>query len=228
MADSNITKAVDTYSRRGAVKHGKTRNEAIEALVEAYSMDVAANGNDTTRLAFAHRRKDVHALNQAIRQALKQNDSDETISLEVFLKTETGKRAFATGDRIVFSRNDKELGVKNGILGTVRKVSEDTMTVVLDGDTPRELTFNPNQYQAFDHGYAVTTHKSQGATVDQSYVLASRSMDRHLAYVAMTRHRDDMRLYINEKDKPNWAQREQDNNWELKRDSRDRIGPSMG
>lgn len=39
-------------------------------------------------------------------------------------------------------------------------------------------------------------------TVDQSYVFASRTMDRHLAYVAMTRHRDDMRLFVNERDRP--------------------------
>jgi ATP-dependent exoDNAse (exonuclease V) alpha subunit len=31
-------------------------------------------------------------------------------------------------------------------------------------------------------------------------------MDRSLAYVAMTRHRDDMKLYLNAKDKPVWAE----------------------
>ncbi|WP_081455395.1 hypothetical protein [Roseibium aggregatum] len=34
--------------------------------------------------------------------------------------------------------------------------------------------------------YATTIHKSQGATVDRAYVLASATMDRHLTYVAMT------------------------------------------
>ena len=32
--------------------------------------------------------------------------------------------------------------------------------------------------------------------MDRSYVLASRSMDRHLAYVSMTRHRDEMKLFM--------------------------------
>jgi len=53
----------------------------------------------------------------------------------------------------------------------------------------------PNHYAAFDHGYACTIHKSQGATVDNAYVLGSGTMDHHLSYVAMTRHRDEMRLY---------------------------------
>jgi hypothetical protein len=38
-------------------------------------------------------------------------------------------------------------------------------------------------------------HKSQGATVDNAYLLGSSTMDHHLSYVAMTRHRDEMRLY---------------------------------
>ena len=50
---------------------------------------------------------------------------------------------------------------------------------------------------AIDHGFATTIHKSQGATVDKSFVLASRSMDRHLTYVAMTRHRLDTKIYLN-------------------------------
>jgi hypothetical protein len=50
-------------------------------------------------------------------------------------------------------------------------------------------------YAAIDHGYATTIHKTQGATVDRAFVLASGTMDRHLTYVAMTRHRDGARLY---------------------------------
>jgi ATP-dependent exoDNAse (exonuclease V) beta subunit len=50
-------------------------------------------------------------------------------------------------------------------------------------------------YAAVDHGYATTIHKAQGATVDRAYVLASGTMDRHLTYVAMTRHRDEVQLY---------------------------------
>ncbi|KAB2886479.1 MAG: Ti-type conjugative transfer relaxase TraA, partial [Pseudorhodoplanes sp.] len=50
-------------------------------------------------------------------------------------------------------------------------------------------------YRNLDHGYATTIHKSQGATVDRAYVLASEGMDRHLSYVAMTRHRQEATLY---------------------------------
>ena len=50
-------------------------------------------------------------------------------------------------------------------------------------------------YNNVDHGYAVTIHKAQGTTVDRAFVLASPSMDQHLAYVALSRHRDSAVLY---------------------------------
>lgn len=226
LADGNIGEAMEAYTKHNCVHRNQTGDDAIEALVEAYAMDVAANGNDTTRLAFAHSRKNVHALNQAIRATLRDTDNNNP---DILLQTDIGKRAFGEGDRIVFSRNDRGLGVKNGMLGTVRSVSQSKMIVTIDGDPSRKLAFNPKHYQAFDHGYAVTIHKSQGATVDQSYVLASRSMDNHLAYVAMTRHRDQMQLYINNKDQPYWSRQDrQQETRSINRDQRKRSGPSMG
>ncbi|MEM7188160.1 MAG: AAA family ATPase [Pseudomonadota bacterium] len=220
LAAGRIGEAVNSYRKQGAVTLG---DDAFEALVESYVMDAAANGGNTTRLAFAHKRKDVHALNQAIRAALRPGKEPAIDSL---LDTEAGPRAFAEGDRVVFGRNDRELGVKNGMLGTVQSLSASQIVVALDGDPPREVSFDPSRYRSFDHGYAVTIHKSQGATVDRSYVLASRSMDRHLAYVAMTRHRSSMELFIQTRDRPYWAQAM--HNRTLERSGPQRSGPSMG
>ncbi|MEM7720740.1 MAG: AAA family ATPase [Pseudomonadota bacterium] len=202
LAEGHIPEALSRYAKTGAVSRQQDRDAAIEALVESYAMDSDATPNKT-RLAFAHRRKDVHALNVAIREALRSGEDDA--QPETLLQTSTGPRAFAAGDRFVFGQNDKELGVMNGMLGTVSKVSERSVTVEMDGDRKQRVTFDPRHYTKFDHGYAVTIHKSQGATVDQAYVLGSRSMDRHLAYVAMTRHRDDLRVFLSQDDLPTWA-----------------------
>ena len=191
-------------------------------------MDVAANGTNATRLAFAHRRKDVHALNQAIRTALQPSTGK---TAEVMLDTDAGPRAFTAGDRIVFSRNDKELGVKNGMLGTIERAEASKVVVTLDGEPSQKVTFDPRHYRSFDHGYAVTIHKSQGATVNRSYVLASRSMDRHLAYVAMTRHRDAMHLFIRNSDRPVWSRSDREEYGRtapLQWETRQRTGPDMG
>lgn len=224
-ANIGALEAVESYEAHGAVAHRWNRDTALAALVEDYMSDVELNGTDISRLAFAHRRKDVYAINQAIRSAIRSTTGN---SAPVTLcDTETGPRAFARGDRIVFTRNDKSIGVKNGMLGTVTKATRHQITVNLDNDDGKRciVTFNPGIYQAFDHGYAVTIHKSQGATVDRSYVLASRTMDEPLTYVAMTRHREDMRLYLNGQDQPVWAERM---DWANTHRGIRRSGPSLG
>ena len=64
-----------------------------------------------------------------------------------------------------------------------------------EGEHRRQVTIEQRFYNNLDHGYATTIHKSQGATVDRVKVLASLSLDRHLTYVAMTRHREDLAIY---------------------------------
>ena len=57
------------------------------------------------------------------------------------------------------------------------------------------VSFLLAEYAHIDHGYAATVHKNQGVTVDHAHVLATPGMDRHLAYVAMTRHRHGLTLH---------------------------------
>ncbi|TBB15618.1 Ti-type conjugative transfer relaxase TraA (plasmid) [Rhizobium ruizarguesonis] len=187
--------------------HLKTdRAETLKAIIADYVADRSAHPDDT-RIAMAHRRIDVAAINAGIRAQLQEcgelakasnpsGDKGEELSYQ----TNNGKRSFARGDRIVFLENDRDLGVKNGMLGEVISVAPDAIQVRLDGkaqtqDGQRQVTVPVNRYQSFDHGYATTIHKTQGATVDRSFVLASTTMDRHLTYVAMTRHREGVQLY---------------------------------
>jgi ATP-dependent exoDNAse (exonuclease V) alpha subunit len=119
---------------------------------------------------------------------------DGTIAIE------RGERYFAQGDRVMFLKNDRELGVKNVSLGTVAEVNRASMRVVRDGAERREVSFNLRDYATLDYGYAATVHKAQGATVDRTFVPATPGMDRHLAYVAMTRHREDAEVYAGRDD----------------------------
>jgi len=115
-----------------------------------------------------------------------------------------------TGDRVMFLKNERGLGagpdgrggvaVKNGTLGTVEGIEAGGRLVVrLDGagadGAVRRVGFDVRDYGHLDHGYAATVHKAQGVTADRAHVLASRFMDRHAAYVALTRHRDGVSLH---------------------------------
>ena len=56
------------------------------------------------------------------------------------------------------------------------------------------VSFDNTKYRDLDYGYAATIHKTQGTTVDRSFVLATRHFDKHTTYVSMSRHRDDVTL----------------------------------
>lgn len=195
-AQNKTDAALNAYADRGAIETLANSNEAISKLVQDYMVDLELRGTEASRLALAYRRRDVHALNQAIRLARK---SGGELQEEKLFKTRHGPRAFAATDRILFTKNDRDLGVKNGMQGTVEKVEENKLTVRFDENfkgKSRKLTVTPKLYDAIDHGYATTIHKSQGATVDKAFVLSSQLMDRHLTYVAMSRHREEAKLYI--------------------------------
>jgi hypothetical protein len=94
--------------------------------------------------------------------------------------------------------------VKNGSLGTVAELASGAIAVRLDGREGQEVEFRLDDYSALDHGYAATIHKAQGATVERAFVLATPGMDRHLAYVAMTRHRERAEIFASREDFQNF------------------------
>ncbi|MGJ8530122.1 AAA family ATPase [Maritalea sp.] len=99
------------------------------------------------------------------------------------------------GDRVLFTKNDKALGVKNGTLGTVLSNEKGTLSVSIDNkDEP--ITFSYDDYSDVALGYAATVHKSQGMTVDRTFVLGTGTMNKHLGYVGMSRHRDILDVYV--------------------------------
>ncbi len=121
-------------------------------------------------------------------------------------------REFAAGDRIIFLENARFLEprargnspqyVRNGMFGTVVSTGNALRAPLLSVrlDSGGEIVLSEDSYRNIDHGYAVTIHKSQGATVDRTLVLASGMMDRHLTYVSMTRHRHRADLYAARED----------------------------
>jgi len=74
-------------------------------------------------------------------------------------------KAFAHGDRLLFTRNDNGLGIKNGTLGTIIKLDQTKITVKID-DSEKTVSFAPKLYPFFDNGWATTIHKAQGVSVD--------------------------------------------------------------
>ncbi|HTV27871.1 MAG TPA: Ti-type conjugative transfer relaxase TraA [Xanthobacteraceae bacterium] len=186
LATGQTAAALDRYAAAGAMVAAKDDNEARSALVRAWH-GAGQGAPDKSRIMLAHTRTDVEALNVEARALLR---AEQGLGNDVAFETSRGKRQFAEGDRLLFLRNERNLGVKNGMLATVDKITGTEISLLTDDG--RKVRINTTEYRDFDHGYAVTVHKAQGVTVDQSFVLATQGFDRHLTYVAMSRHRDDL------------------------------------
>ncbi|BAV66690.1 Ti-type conjugative transfer relaxase TraA [Sphingobium cloacae] len=194
LATGRTGEAVHAYEAHGMVHAAETREQAHSDLVDRWDAQRVADP-DKTRIILTHTNAEVRDLNLAARDRLR--DAGE-LGADVRVSADRGVREFATGDRIMFLKNERGLGVKNGTLGQVERVSPERMAVKLDDG--RQVAFDLKDYAHVDHGYAATIHKSQGVTVDRAHVLATPGMDRHSAYVALSRHRDEVQLHYGHDD----------------------------
>ena len=107
-----------------------------------------------------------------------------------------GEREFRVGDRVLCRQNDPRLGLRNGTRATITDLDQTTLTLRTDQGALRRT---PVAYAAkhLDHGYALTGHAAQGATVDRAFVLVEdRGALQEWGYVACSRARRETRLYL--------------------------------
>ena len=186
--------ALNAYEQAGMIRVHNTREQARTALIEGWDAD-RRSAPAQSRLILSHTREEVRTLNDLARDALKR---DGTLTAEIPVKTAKGERLLAVGDRIMFLRNERDFGVKNGTLATVERVSPERIDARLDDG--RSVGFDLKHYADIDHGYAATIHKSQGVTVDHVHVLATPGLDQHSSYVALSRHREKVHLHYGRDD----------------------------
>ncbi|KVK59234.1 conjugal transfer protein TraA [Agrobacterium sp. TS43] len=220
-ARGEVEKGLDAYAAHGRLVESETRDEIIGRMVSDWAdarrslVQASRDQENGPRLrgdellVLAHTNDDVRKLNEALRKVM-MDDGALTGARE--FHTARGMREFAAGDRIIFLENARfleprasRLGpqyVKNGMLGTIVATGDKRAGPLLSVrlDNGRDVVISEDSYRNIDHGYAATIHKSQGATVDRTFVLATGMMDQHLTYVSMTRHRERVDLYAAKED----------------------------
>ena len=116
------------------------------------------------------------------------------------------ERDFSTGDRVQFIAPYRDQHVANRQLGTVQQVDAEGNLQVRLG-SGQEVQFNIRENPHVDHGYAVTSHSSQGATADRVLVHVDTDqgheqlINSRLAYVSVSRGRYDAQIYTNDGEK---------------------------
>ncbi|BCA80312.1 MobF family relaxase [Desulfuromonas sp. AOP6] len=196
-AAGRAAEALREYSQRGCLHIGENRAETMKIMVSDWRQ-AWDKARPAEALMLASTRVEVAQLNSLARETLK---NEKRLGPGAEIQTESrGKLEFQEGDRILFERNSKQVGVKNGTLGTLERMipgKDEGWRMTVKLDSGERVQFDSDKYSHLSHGYAVTTHKAQGVTVDQTFVLGGGSMtNREMSYVQMSRHRDSAHLYV--------------------------------
>ncbi len=192
--DPNV---IDDYLTAGRV-HGYDDTEtAVAAVADAVTADLLGGANT---VALGGTNRTVTALNRSIRARLEHEPGVLTGDEHRY-----GTLAVRVGDRLVTKRNDRDLTlhggdgfVSNGMLWQATDATEEHVTVRSVANPAVTATL-PTGYitDHVAHAYALTVHRSQGATVDTAHVLAEPdAIGPAGLYVAMTRGRDANTVHV--------------------------------
>jgi len=111
-------------------------------------------------------------------------------------------RSFSVGDRIQFTAPANSQKLANRELGTIESIGKDGR-LRLNMDSGRAVELDPRKHPHLDHGYAMTSHSSQGQTADRVLIhvdteLAAKDLlNCRMAYVSVSRGRYDAQIFTN-------------------------------
>jgi ATP-dependent exoDNAse (exonuclease V) alpha subunit len=154
-----------------------------------------------------HARKSIDAQNNRL-TVLRADGSETTydprrqMGVSVYREQE---KAFSVGDRIQFTAPNHELKIANRELGTVENIAPDG-AMRLKLDSGRSMDYEPQRHPHLDHGYAVTSHSSQGQTAERVLIhvdteLAAKDLlNRRMAYVSVSRGQWDAQIFTNNRE----------------------------
>lgn len=183
-------KVVGYLEQQGRLHQHETRADVVKAMAAA-TVDDLKSGK--TSLALAESKAEVRLINEEAREMAKA--AGLVTGEDRAFTTERGECQFAAGDRVIFLKNDGDLGVKNGTTGTVEQSANGRLTVKID-ESDRGVDVQQDKYAHIDHGYGMTVHKSQGVTVDRAHYAPGSMAHRELSYVALSRQRETVQMHI--------------------------------
>jgi conjugative relaxase-like TrwC/TraI family protein len=185
----DVTRAVEFYLGQDRVTTERTRDEALAKVVDQWAKDALA---DRDAAMFAWRRANVAELNRLARERMVAEG--RTIGPELVAP---GGTHFAVGDRIVTLAPLAHGQIVTSERGTVTTVDLDQEHLMVQLEDGRQQRLERDEIGAAQlaHGYATTVHRSQGVTHELAHVYEDGA-GRELAYVAMSRARDETHVYL--------------------------------
>lgn len=189
LAQGKAAEALQSLVARGRYHESPTPDDSAKRLIDVWTQKYAANPQSGLIVAATNEWND------------RLNKDAQTARIKAgLLGPETvpvGDAEFRANDRVLFTGNSKILGVLKGDLGTVTSLRGSHLKVVLDSG--REVRVPTATFRDIRLGYSITTHRSQGATVDNVLIMAGPTwINRELTYVQASRARNEIHLFCDE------------------------------
>lgn len=215
--DKDIDKVFENLEKNNLLVKDKDNSKLADKLCADYLAD-----KEESKIIVCGLNSEIDYINDKIRNALiKQGNSGidykNQVSIEVERKSGLSvvkqERGFCKGDRIVFLQNFKDKSNKSANLfnnaeqGIIQKIEiaknghfNIEVKIGSEKDGFRTVKFNSGEYNKFNHCFAISSHKSQGVTVKNTYHLGNPNTSAQKCYVDGSRHENQYKLYINEND----------------------------
>jgi ATP-dependent exoDNAse (exonuclease V) alpha subunit len=181
--------AVAAYVAHGRIHHDPDPDVVRDRMIDHW-WTATSDGADVLMLAAHHRQVD--ALNQRARQRMRAAGRLGERELQL------GGLAYAAGDTVLALRNDYRHGLLNGTRGTITAIDQRARRLVVTTDDRATVTI-PFAYAdagSLTHGYAMTIHKAEGATVTIALALADETTTREQLYTALSRGQQRNVIYL--------------------------------
>jgi ATP-dependent exoDNAse (exonuclease V) alpha subunit len=228
----------ERLEKEGKVEAGRDYGTFQKANLNAVSRNFAGSYKEGQKVVFKNDAGDIKRGTQAT--IVSRDEEKNRLTLRYFDKQTKGYKdtsmdcrkdsakmqvydvegkKFGAGDKIMFQKNDKLVGVKNGQTGTIKSIDDQGNAKIRIGeeklvarngkavDESRYVECNLNNkgdkaYTYIDHAYCITSHKSQGSTYDKciaAYEVYGRRTNFNEFYVAATRQKQNVTIYTNDK-----------------------------
>jgi hypothetical protein len=199
LSQGDVKGALYQLDGHGRIHWHEIESQAMAAVVDQWTIQQRLRP-DKQCLIITHTNAKVEQFNKAIHEYRHQEGQLGDSEYECL--TQRGKTwsriHVSVGDRLQLTRTDKELGLANGMVGTLTEVKEQdkVYTFVMKQDNGQEVSFNPETFHGFTLGYASTVYKAQGKTLPTVLVYHDGQGSKPLSYVGLTRHEQDVHLFI--------------------------------
>jgi ATP-dependent exoDNAse (exonuclease V) alpha subunit len=194
LSQGEAAQALKTYAEQGRIHIDATYQKAIKDVATRHVENMREVGQDKA-VALAGTRQAVDHINEAVRSELKRDgqlaEGEKFTTKDEQRNTGSREIELAKGDRVMIGTTDTEKGYTNGDAGRVVGMDAKTGTIDVKLDRTGETVKVNTQEAEVRHGYAMTTHKSQGSTYERATVYLDSNTSREMAYVQASRAKDE-------------------------------------